>query len=123
MKSRVAVFAIALVLLVVQPARAADVTGKWIAQLPGRGHSQRTIIFNFKVGGTKLTGSVSGTDIPIIEGQINGDELSFVVVTKAAGRKVGWHYAGKVAGNEIKFTRTREATGGEVVEFTARRAA
>jgi hypothetical protein len=39
---------------------AADVTGKWSAQVPGRGGETREQIYNLKANGAVLTGTVEG---------------------------------------------------------------
>ena len=41
-------------------ASAADVTGKWTAQVPGRGGNTAETTFVFKVDGAKLTGTMEG---------------------------------------------------------------
>jgi hypothetical protein len=91
---------------------AADVTGKWTAQVPGRGGQTRETTFNFKVDGEKLTGTISGMqgDIPISDGKIKGDDISFIVTMSFGGNDVKMTYKGKVSGEEIKFTRTREGS-------------
>lgn len=104
-------------------ALAADVSGKWTAQVPGRGGQTREQTFNFKAEGDKLTGTVSGMqgDNPISDGKITGDEISFKVVFSVQGNEVKLLYKGKVAGDEIKFTRTRDGGEGPGQEFTAKR--
>ena len=88
---------------------AADVTGKWTAQVPGRQGATETT-FNFKVEGANLTGTVSGPqgDNPISEGKVSGDDISFTVKMSFGGNEIKQLYKGKVSGNEIKFTRQRE---------------
>src|SRR5215469_2122702 len=102
---------------------AADISGKWVAQVPGRGGQTRETTFNFKVDGSKLTGTVSGMrgDNPISDGKVSGDDVSFTVKVSFNGNDVTLNYKGKVSGDEIKFTRTVE--GGQVPpqEFTAKR--
>src|SRR4030095_2837874 len=100
------------------------VDGKWIAQLPAREAQTRETTFNFKADGNKLTGTVSGRqgDTPISDGQINGDELSFTVTASFRDNEVKLHYKGKLSGNEIHFTRTREGGDQPPQEFTAKRA-
>src|SRR5690348_1137646 len=39
---------------------AADVTGKWTAQVPGRNGNTREVTMNFKADGDKLTGTMGG---------------------------------------------------------------
>lgn len=112
-----------LLLLAAVAVFAADVSGKWVAQVPGRGGETREATFTFKVDGNQLTGSVSGRrgDVAISDGKIDGDDISFTQVMEFGGNQVKLLYKGKVSGGEIKFTRQRE--GGErSVEFTAKRA-
>lgn len=112
-----------ILLLAAVAAFAADVSGKWVAQVPGRGGETREATFTFKVDGNQLTGSVSGRrgDVAISDGKIDGDDISFAQVMEFGGNQVKLLYKGKVSGSEIKFTRQRE--GGErTVEFTAKRA-
>ncbi|HTQ54708.1 MAG TPA: hypothetical protein VMI94_09630 [Bryobacteraceae bacterium] len=105
-------------------ALAADVTGKWTAEVPGRGGQTRTTTFNFKVDGNTLTGTVSGFrgEMPISDGTVNGDEISFTQTLEFNGNSIKLLYKGTVAGDEIKFTRSREGGEGRTQEFTAKRA-
>jgi hypothetical protein len=100
------------------------VNGKWVAQLPAREGQTRETTFNLKAEGNKLTGTVSGRqgDNPISDGEINGDEISFMVTADFRGNEVKMHYKGKVSGDEIKFTRTREGGDQPPQEFVAKRA-
>ena len=50
----------AFVLAATLVAHAADITGKWTAQVPGRDGQTRETTFNFKVDGEKLTGTTTG---------------------------------------------------------------
>lgn len=101
---------------------AADVSGAWSAQIPGRGGETREATFVFKQEGAELTGTVSGRqgDTPIADGKVDGDSISFTVTRNFNGNEVKLMYKGTVSGNEIKFTQQRE--GGEPREFTAKRA-
>ena len=101
---------------------AADVTGKWTAQVPSRQGQTREQSFNFKVDGDHLTGTVSGrqADIPIADGKVSGDTISFTVKMEYGGNSVEQKYTGTVAGDEIKFKR--EGGQGPAREFTAKRA-
>jgi hypothetical protein len=124
MKSRVILLAITLTIVVAALVWAADVSGKWTAQVPGRGGQTRETTFNFKVDGEKLTGTISGMqgDIPISDGKVKGDEISFIVTMSFGGNDIKMTYKGKVSGDEIKFTRTREGSEQPPQEFTAKRA-
>jgi hypothetical protein len=101
---------------------AADVTGKWTAQVPSRQGGTRDQSFNFKADGDKLTGTISGRqgEIAITDGKISGDTISFTVKMEYGGNSVEQKYTGAISGDEIKFKR--EGGQGPAREFTAKRA-
>jgi len=115
--------AILFLLLAAMTAFAADVTGKWVAQVPGRNGQTREVTFNLKVDGASLTGTVSGRggDNPIADGKVDGDNISFTQTLEYNGNSVKLIYKGKISGDEIKFTRQREGGEGQGAEFTAKR--
>jgi len=124
MKTRLAFISLALALIVAAVAFAADVNGKWTAQVPGRQGNAQETTFTFKVEGDKLTGTMSGRqgDTPIADGKISGDDISFTVTRERQGATIKQLFKGKVAGDEIKFTRSTEGgQGNQPVEFTAKR--
>lgn len=96
---------------------AADVSGKWSGEVPGRG-GQTAATFVFKVDGDKLTGTMTGPqgEVALQEGKVAGDKISFSTV--GANAKI--LFEGTVSGSEIKMTRTRE--GGQAREFTLKKA-
>src|SRR5437773_1632109 len=61
---------------------AADVTGKWTAQIAGQDGNNITINYTFKQDGTKLAGTVTGPggDLPIKDGKVDGDNISFNII-------------------------------------------
>jgi len=124
MNKRIAFLSVCFVFAALSLAWAADVNGKWTAQVPGRGGQTRETTFNFKAEGEKLTGTVSGMqgDNPISDGKISGDEISFTVKVSFNGNDVILLYKGKVSGDEIKMTRTRQGGDQPGQEFTAKRA-
>src|SRR5262245_38332736 len=107
MKKRTVFLSMCLVFAAVSLAWAADLDGKWTAQVPGPGGQTREQTFTFKVEGDKLTGTASGRqgDNPISDGKISGDEISFTVKVNFNGNDVTLVYKGKVSGDEIKMTR------------------
>ena len=123
MKKRVLFLSACLVLAAISMAWAADLNGKWVAQVPGRNGQTRETTFNFKVEGKTLTGTVSGMqgDNPISDGTVNGDDVSFTVVASFNGNEVKLLYKGKAAGDELKLTRTRQGGDQPGLEFTAKR--
>jgi hypothetical protein len=122
MRRKLSMLAAAL-LVAATSAFAADLNGKWTAQVPGREGQMREQTFTFKVDGEKLTGTVSGMqgDIEIKDGTVKGDDIAFTVIRSFQGNEVKVNYKGKVAGQEIKFTSQREG-GDRTQEFTAKRA-
>jgi hypothetical protein len=117
--------AAAVAVAVVAGVQAADISGKWTAQVPGRGGQTRETNFNFKQDGEKLTGTMSGMngDVEIKDGTVKGDDVAFNVALSMQGNEVKLVFKGKVAGDEIKFTRQREGGDQPPQEFTAKRAA
>ena len=114
---------LAILLAVAVAALAADVAGKWVAQVPGRSGQTRETTFTFNVDGDKLTGSISGAQgqqIAISDGKVSGDTLSFSVTMERGGNTMKQHYTGKISGDEIQFKR--EGGQGQAREFTAKRA-
>jgi hypothetical protein len=122
MKSKVLSMAVIAFLALLASVWAADITGTWIARIPGRQGTVRTI-FSFKVDGPKLTGTVTDPqgETAISEGKINGDEIAFVVVPSSGRNEMKLVYKGKVAEDEIKFTREMQGRMGQQQEFIAKR--
>jgi hypothetical protein len=112
MKNKIILGGIAGFLLLVALALAADVNGKWTAQVQGmQGTSEMTFIF--KADGSALTGTVANEqfgEAPFIEGKISGDDISFAVMRKLGDNEIKVLWKGKIAGDEIKFIR--EVQGG-----------
>jgi hypothetical protein len=105
-------------------AYAADATGKWTAEVPGRGGNTMTTNITLKADGSNLTGSVSGRngDTAIANGKVDGDTVTFDVTRETQNGAMTMHYTGKVAGDEIKFKVERQGGEGQAREFTAKRA-
>ena len=78
MKYRVVILSAVLMLGAITAALAANIDGKWVAQVPGQGGQMREVTFTFKAEGDKLTGTVSGRqgDVAISDGTIKGDDIS-----------------------------------------------
>jgi hypothetical protein len=94
---------------------AADVTGKWVMQMPSRQGGTSETTFEFKAEGTALTGTMAsapGEPTAISEGKVDGDNISFVVVRKRNDMEIKTVWKGKVSGDEIKFTREFQMPAG-----------
>ena len=93
--------------------------GVWEGEYEGRNGIQKAT-FTFKVDGGTLTGKVSTQrgDNEIVDGKVEGDQISFKTPLNFGGNSVTIEYTGKVSGNEIAFKRViRDRT----TEFTAKR--
>ena len=103
---------------------AADISGKWTAQVPGRDGQTRETTITLKQDGEKLTGTTSGMngDMPISDGTVKGDDVAFTVVANFNGNEVKMLYKGKIGAEGIKFTRTREGSDRPPQEFLATKA-
>ena len=101
-----------------------SVAGKWKGQFDSAIGLQK-YTYEFKVDGDKLTGKAVGeremgtNEVAITEGKISKDTISFVEQLKFDDNDIRIEYTGKLAGDEIKFTRKVGDFGNE--EFTAKR--
>jgi hypothetical protein len=82
----------------------ADVSGKWQWQTGGPGGSKQYTL-NLKQDGAKLNGDLSsdGDVMPIRDGKVDGEKISFVVARTWANRETKMTYTGRVFGGEIRF--------------------
>ncbi len=95
----------ALVLSAV-PARAADVDGKWGGAIDTP-MGPINIFFTFKADGATLTGTTTGPDggeIPIKNGKIDADRISFVVSIDFGGMALDLNYTGVVKPDAVNLT-------------------
>jgi hypothetical protein len=100
---------------------AADISGKWTAEVEGRNGQKRTTIFNLKADGEKLTGTVSGPggrEFNIEEGKIDGNNVSFAVTMEFNGNSRKVVYKGTASGDQLNLKR---GEGDQAREFTAKR--
>ena len=86
---------------------AADVSGKWQAEMTTPNGDKRVSTFNLKADGGKLTGTVEGGmggSAEISDGKVDGDNVSFNVVREFNGNSMTLKYTGKVEGDSLKLT-------------------
>jgi hypothetical protein len=92
---------------------AADLSGIWMGQVPGRRGASTDISFQLAQEGDKLGGKLYEDmgSTPLVEGGIEGDQFFFVVVAREqAGNQVNlvaYRYEGKVVDGELELTRER----------------
>jgi hypothetical protein len=102
---------IVLLSLFAVTAVAADISGNWTSEAPGRDGTPQVTKYAFTVSGTTLTGKITsnrgGQDVvqDISEGKISGEDISFVTVREGQNGTMKTNFKGKVAGSEIKLTR------------------
>src|SRR5437016_11790326 len=88
----------------------ADPSGTWTWTTPGRnGGADRKMTLKLKVEGEKVTGTLSspGQDGETVkneieDGKIKGDEISFTVTREFNGNKRTFKYHGKISAEAIK---------------------
>ena len=111
MKSRIFLTGAIILLVLIASAWAADISGKWTTQAPGQeGNADITLVF--KVDGTKLTGTLDNSQMPgaieLKDGTVKGDEVTFHLLRKIGENEMKIVWKGKIAGDEIHFTRETE---------------
>jgi hypothetical protein len=126
-------FVTTILFVVAFVALAADVSGKWTYQQPGRGGGDPIpVTITLKADGATLTGSVPGMGrggapadpSAISNGKVDGDKVSFEVKRTTQNGESITKYEGTVSGDEMKLKVTRPGRGGgdpTTTEFTAKR--
>jgi hypothetical protein len=98
----------------------ADPNGTWTWSVPGRnGGPDRVSTLKLKVDGDKVTGTLSTpgrgggapTETAIEDGKIKGDEVSFTVTREFNGNKFVTKYNGKLSGDSIKGKMSMDRNG------------
>jgi hypothetical protein len=105
-------------------AMAADVSGSYKADVPGRQGNTQSITINLKADGSTLTGAIVNPrgETPISDGKVDGNKVSFNVTRKMQDNEVTTKYSGVVEGDTIKFTMVTNFNGNERKgEFVAKK--
>jgi lysophospholipase L1-like esterase len=99
-------FALAAIFFLL-PALGADISDKWTATINTMA-GEMNYTYEFKVEGEKLAGKAVSNlgSADLTEGRVNGDEISFVEIMKTQGTGLKFVYKGKIAGDEIRFSRS-----------------
>lgn len=101
----------AVLLLGAVATQAADATGTWTWSTPGRnGGEPRKMTLKLKAEGEKLTGTLTAPGrqgaeprpVEIGDGKVKGDDVSFTVTREFQGNKMVAKYHGKVSADSIK---------------------
>ncbi|HSW39281.1 MAG TPA: hypothetical protein VLL97_07305 [Acidobacteriota bacterium] len=114
----------AAILLVAAFATAANIDGTWAGKFDsGMGGPPMELDYIFKADGSKLTGTTTGgagaERIPIKNGKIDGNNISFTVET-AGEMPMTLNFKGVLSGDELKLSFDM-GMGGPPSEFTVKR--
>ncbi len=145
-------FVFTILLVVAFVAAAADVSGKWTYEQPGRGGGNAsTVTITLKADGAKLTGTVLGgfggggrgrgrggdnsgaaptpppapAPVDISDGKVDGNTITFTVKRETPNGAMTTSYKGTLNGDSLELEITRPGrNGGDPVttKFTAKRA-
>ena len=120
MNLRTILTAVFVAALLTVSAFAASIDGKWTGEMQTP-NGTRPVTFTFAADDSTLNGSTTGRggETKITNGKVDGESITFDVVREMQGNTMTMHYAGKVSGDELKLTMTRE--GGEPREMTLKR--
>jgi hypothetical protein len=119
-------FVTTILLVVALSAFAADVSGKWTYQQPGRGGGDPVpVTITLKASGATLTGTVPGqmgrggggggtppAPSEISNGKVDGDKVYFEVKRTTPNGDQITKYEGTVTGDEMKLNVTRPGRNG-----------
>jgi enterochelin esterase-like enzyme len=90
---------------------AADITGQWKAAFDTQ-VGRQSYVYELHADGDKVTGTATGDingenkrAVEIRNGKLDGDTVTFVEPFEFQGNVIPISYTGKVAGDEIRFTR------------------
>jgi len=123
-------FATTILLALSLAAIAADITGKWVYEQPGRGGGNPTqVTITLKTDNGKISGTVvrpgrnGNQEAQITDGKMDGDNITFKTSQDMGGNTITTEYSGKITGDEIKFKITRPGRDGNpmTTETTAKR--
>lgn len=88
---------------------AADLTGIWMGEVPGRNGEKQDLAFRFQMTKGVVTGVMFGDefDLPVRELRVEGDRVSFSVtnINFYDGKKVRTTYSGILTEKGLELTR------------------
>ena len=110
-----ALLSLGLLLLTCIGLTAGDLSGTWTGTIPARNNEVQDITFRLVQKGDVLTGKLyrDTTSVPILDGKIVGDGISFRVESEEQVGNVfiviKYSFTGSIKGADIELTREREA--------------
>ncbi len=106
MKCKILLFVLAAIAAMSATVWSADISGDWKVEGARQDPKITRALYELKVDGSKLTGSVFGYDEderPILDGKVTDDKIFFTLKEYAGNRAIECRYEGKVSGDTIKF--------------------
>src|SRR5262245_57204016 len=103
-----------------------ELTGEWVATVTTADGEEHELVLKMTRKGETLTGVAvqGGRDLPLQEGRVKGDEVTFTVEAQQADRRVRAAFRGKLSGDRLEGTvDARWEGGGADLDWRARRAA
>ncbi len=119
---KTAIYVAAALCLVAGLLTAADLTGSWKGQFDFNGNPV-PLTFDLKANGDALSGSITGLPAGVAEikeGKIQGNAVTFSIMTQYQGDPVKLLYKGQVQDDGIHFNMGTE-DGSWGVDFVAKR--
>ncbi len=117
---------VAGLLFVTGMAFGADIDGKWVGEIDGMDGNKMQISYTFKAEGATLTGTTAAPGpeggqkpIPIKDGKIDGNNISFSVTIDFGGQEMKMEYKGVLSGDTLKLTMDMM---GQPMDFMLKRA-
>jgi hypothetical protein len=110
MKYRFLMFLVLIIPAMAIIAQAEDISGEWVIEDVDSKTQKVKTFFEFEVHGSVVTGSKLGypeSELPLIDGKINGDKLTFTLkeyIGERTDRARTYMYIGKISGDTIKFS-------------------
>jgi len=112
-----------ILLLLLATAAWADVTGTWKGDVSTPDGNSFSLTYTFKQDGAKLTGTVlgpQGDPLPIDNGKVDGDKISFSVKVDMNGGTV-FSSEGTINGDEITLKTKADSGDMDFPAFTIKR--
>lgn len=105
MRRRIGLFA-----LFASTLAAADLSGIWVGQIPARFGEVQDVAFRFVQNGSGFEGKMYGDNdsLPVAEGKVEGEQISFSTSTEMNGGVSRFVYTGTIKGEEMQLTRQRD---------------
>ncbi len=104
----------------------ADIDGKWAGEIDGMDGNKMQISYTFKAEGATLTGTTAAPGpeggqkaIPIKDGKIDGNNISFSITVDFGGQEMKMDYKGVLSGDTLKLTMDMM---GQPMDFMLKRA-